>query len=68
MTMIYTRAAKLSTITSDYEYWINTDHITYVGSKVKSTTGCLIHVLGRDTPIDTNESIDDIMNKIRNAS
>lgn len=67
MTMIYVKRAGFEGRKPDYEYWVNVDHITHIGSKIGSTNGCLIYVVNTN-PIDTDESIDDIMNKIRNAS
>lgn len=67
MTMIYIKRSPFEGAKPDYEYWVNADHITHIGSKIGSTNGCLVHVLGRDTPIDTNESIDDVMLRVRSA-
>lgn len=50
-----------------FEYFINVDHITYVVGRQSDSKRCQIKVQGRDTLIDTDESFDDVMQKIYSA-
>ena len=65
--MIYIEGRKYSdSRVKPFGYWINADHISYVTGK-SEFKGCMIKVLDRESHIETDESFDDVMAKVRNT-
>lgn len=72
MKLVFIEESKFGSYKSGNKYWINAEHITYVVERAPydprtQPKGCSLRIMGRETLLETDESFENVMLKIRSA-